>query len=322
MPELAMDTMNRNGEVDESNGDYAPQKESYSQGSPRSTLSPQSPHSGSIGMAMNGGIDTSTEQLYHNICEMQSSDQSPSWASFGSFGEESRIDSELNHLVGYAPEDLEIRREVVIDVSAIYQSMNDLEQALKLLKKALKIFGDAPGHQSTSAGIEAQMGVMYYMMGNFTDSYSTFKSSITKFRATGEKKSALFGIALNQMGLACVQRYSINEAADLFEEARKILEKEYGPYHPDTLGVYSNLAGTYDAMGRLDAAIETLEYVVGMREEKLGTANPDVADEKRRLSELLKEAGRARNKKTRSLETLLDANNPPQIIKQDIIEVS
>ncbi|KAM1015143.1 hypothetical protein TB2_044877 [Malus domestica] len=716
MPELAMDMMNRNGEVDESNGDYAPQKESYSQGSPRSTLSPQSPHSGSIGMAMNGGIDTSTEQLYHNICEMQSSDQSPSWASFGSFGEESRIDSELNHLVGYTPEDLEIRKEVVvenkeegvcsdstpekanvkrsptkvkspsaktspkskstnekppldkrngknpkkgnvilsknkhrsfglrggvrfrngvddhppevglnnldlgpyllkqtrdlissgenpkkalklalravelfekctsgkpnlelvmclhvlaaiycslgkyneaipvleraidipaiedgdnyalakfagcmqlgdiyamtgqiensilfytagmeiqrqvlgdkdlrlgetcryvaeahvqalqfdeaqklcqmaleihrengsasleeaadrrlmglicdskgefeaalehyvlanmsmsandqevdaasidcsigdaylslarydeavfsyqkaltvfkttkgethpavasvyvrladlhnkigkfkesksycenahqiygkpnpgipseeiagglIDVSAIYQSMNDLEQALKLLKKALKIFGDAPGHQSTSAGIEAQMGVMYYMMGNFTDSYSTFKSSITKFRATGEKKSALFGIALNQMGLACVQRYSINEAADLFEEARKILEKEYGPYHPDTLGVYSNLAGTYDAMGRLDAAIETLEYVVGMREEKLGTANPDVADEKRRLSELLKEAGRARNKKTRSLETLLDANNPPQIIKQDIIEVS
>lgn len=208
----------------------------------------------------------------------------------------------------------------LIDVSAIYQSMNDLEQAVKLLKKALKIFGDAPGQQSTTAGIEAQMGVMYYMMGKYSDSYNTFKSSTTKFRATGEKKSALFGIALNQMGLACVQRYSINEAADLFEEARNILEKEYGPYHPDTLGVYSNLAGTYDAMGRLDDAIEILEYVVGMREEKLGTANPDVADEKRRLSELLKEAGRVRNRKTRSLETLLDKANP-QITRTDSIEV-
>lgn len=208
----------------------------------------------------------------------------------------------------------------LIDVSAIYQSMNDLEQAIKLLKKALKIFGDTPGQQSTTAGIEAQMGVMYYMMGKYSDSYNTFKSSTTKFRATGEKKSALFGIALNQMGLACVQRYSINEAADLFEEARNILEKEYGPYHPDTLGVYSNLAGTYDAMGRLDDAIEILEYVVGMREEKLGTANPDVADEKRRLSELLKEAGRVRNRKTRSLETLLDKANP-QITRTDSIEV-
>ncbi|KAK7266099.1 hypothetical protein RIF29_18739 [Crotalaria pallida] len=208
----------------------------------------------------------------------------------------------------------------LIDVAAIYQSMNDLEKGLKLLKKALKIYGNAPGQQSTIAGIEAQMGVMYYMLGNYSDSYNIFKSAIAKFRASSEKKSALFGIALNQMGLACVQRYAINEAADLFEEARTILEKEYGPYHPDTLGVYSNLAGTYDAMGRVDDAIEILEHVVGMREEKLGTANPDVDDEKRRLQELLKEAGRARNRKSRrSLETLLDAN--PHLIKENGIQV-
>ncbi|KAJ4824506.1 Protein KINESIN LIGHT CHAIN-RELATED 2 [Turnera subulata] len=208
----------------------------------------------------------------------------------------------------------------LIDLSAIYQSMNELDQALKLLKKALKIYGDTPGQQSTIAGIEAQMGVMYYMMGNYADSYKTFKSSISKFRASGEKKSALFGIALNQMGLACVQRYAINEAAELFEEARSILEKGYGPYHPDTLGVYSNLAGTYDAMGRWDDAIEILDYVVGMREEKLGTANPDVDDEKRRLVELLKDAGKVRNRKSRSLVTLLDTD--VQVSKDDGIEVS
>ncbi|WJX70288.1 Protein KINESIN LIGHT CHAIN-RELATED 2 [Trifolium repens] len=208
----------------------------------------------------------------------------------------------------------------LIDVAAIFQSMNDLEKGLKLLKKALKIYNNVPGQQSTIAGVEAQMGVMYYMLGNYSDSYDIFKSSVAKFRASGEKKSALFGIALNQMGLACVQRYAINEAADLFEEARTILEKEYGPYHPDTLGVYSNLAGTYDAMGRMDDAIEMLEYVVGMREEKLGTANPDVDDEKRRLAELLKEAGRARNRKSkRSLETLLDTKS--QLIKDNGIKV-
>ena len=136
------------------------------------------------------------------------------------------------------------------DVSAIYESMNEIEQALKLLEKALKIYKDAPGQQSTIAGIEAQMGVMHYMLGNYAESYNSFKNAISKLRASGEKKSAFFGIALNQMGLACVQRYAINEAAELFEEARGILEQEYGPYHPDTLGVYSNLAGTYDAVGR------------------------------------------------------------------------
>ncbi|XP_052196601.1 protein KINESIN LIGHT CHAIN-RELATED 2 [Diospyros lotus] len=195
------------------------------------------------------------------------------------------------------------------DVSAIYESMDELEQALRLLQKALKIYGNAPGQQSTIAGIEAQMGVLYYLTGHYSDSYNSFKDAISKFREIGEKKSALFGIALNQMGLACVQLYAINEATDLFEEARSILENEYGPYHPDTLGVYSNLAGTYDAMGRSGDAIEILEYVIGMREEKLGTANPDVDDEKRRLAELLKEAGRVRNRQTRSLETLLDTNS-------------
>lgn len=59
---------------------------------------------------------------------------------------------------------------------------------------------------------------------------------------------------------------------------------------------------------RLDDAILTLEHVVGMREEKLGTANPDVDDEKRRLSELLKEAGRVRSRKVRSLENLFDGD--------------
>ncbi|KAL1187741.1 Protein KINESIN LIGHT CHAIN-RELATED 2 [Cardamine amara subsp. amara] len=195
-----------------------------------------------------------------------------------------------------------------IEISAIYQSMNELEQSLKLLRRALKIYANAPGQQNTIAGIEAQMGVISYMMGSYSEAYNIFKSAISKFRNSGEKKTALFGIALNQMGLACVQRYAINEAADLFEEAKTILEKEYGPYHPDTLAVYSNLAGTYDAMGRLDDAIEILEYVVGTREEKLGTANPEVEDEKQRLVALLKEAGRGRSKRNRALFTLLDKN--------------
>lgn len=61
-------------------------------------------------------------------------------------------------------------------------------------------------------------------------------------------------------------------------------------------------------VARLDEAIEILEYVVEMREEKLGTANPDVDDEKRRLAELLKEAGRGRSRKAKSLENLLETN--------------
>ncbi|KZV32948.1 tetratricopeptide repeat protein 28-like [Dorcoceras hygrometricum] len=239
---------------------------------------------------------------------------------------------------GSAPEEI---ASGLVDISAIYESMNEPNRALQLLQKAIKVYGNAPGSQCTVAGIEAQMGVLYYILGSFSESCATLKSAILKFRAVGEKKSAFFGIALNQMGLACVRLYLINEAADLFEEARTILEAESGPDHADTLGVYSNLAGTYDAMGRyklqvsefsclisdwnmkyklfsngfgfdshrFSDAIEILEYVVEMREEKLGTANPDVEDEKRRLAVLLQEAGFVRTRKSRSLEALLVKNS-------------
>jgi len=50
-------------------------------------------------------------------------------------------------------------------------------------------------------------------------------------------------------------------------------------------------AATNDAMGRIEDATEILEYILKVREESLGTANPDVDDEKKILAELLKEAG-------------------------------
>nr|CAD1834236.1 unnamed protein product [Ananas comosus var. bracteatus] len=155
------------------------------------------------------------------------------------------------------------------DIAAIYESMNELEHALKLLQKALKIYNDATGRPSTIAGIEAQIGVLYYISGNYYESYSFFRNAIEKFRACGEIKPGFLATALNQMGLACVHLNKISEATELFKEAKITMEEEYGQYHPDTLGVCSNLAGAYDAMGRLNEAIEMLEYVVGIREELL-----------------------------------------------------
>lgn len=62
-------------------------------------------------------------------------------------------------------------------------------------------------------------------------------------------------------------------------------------------------------LSRVEDAIEILEYVLKLREEKLGIANPDFEDEKGRLAELLKEAGRSRNRKAKSLENLIDPNS-------------
>ncbi|XP_050155426.1 protein KINESIN LIGHT CHAIN-RELATED 1-like isoform X2 [Malus sylvestris] len=136
------------------------------------------------------------------------------------------------------------------EIAAIYEAVNEPEEALTLLQKAMKSLDDTPAQRSTIAGIEAQMGVMFYMVGRYVEAWRSFESALSKLRASGERKSAYFGVVLNQMGLASVQLYKLDEAAQLFEEAKEILEQESGLCHPDTLGVYSNLAATYDAMGR------------------------------------------------------------------------
>lgn len=137
------------------------------------------------------------------------------------------------------------------DLAAVYESLNEHEEAIRLLQRALKLCDGSPGQQSAVAGIEAQMGVLYYAAGDFAKSRCSFHSAISKLRNCGEKKQPAFlAVALNQMGLACVQLCEIQEAAGLFQEAKSIMEKEHGPHHPETLEIYSNLAATYDAMGR------------------------------------------------------------------------
>lgn len=106
------------------------------------------------------------------------------------------------------------------------------------------------GQQAAMGGIEAQMGIMYYMMEKFGPALDAFKSATCKLRDGGLEKTPLLGMLLNQMGITCVELGDIEQAAELFENSRSILEDTYGPSHLDTLDVCTNLAGSYDALGR------------------------------------------------------------------------
>ncbi|KAJ6760698.1 hypothetical protein OIU79_025526 [Salix purpurea] len=88
MPGIVMDGINEEAIVNEMNGNSVPMKEnSVPNKSPRNTSSPHNLNSAGVdppvdavsvhGVAVDGVVDTSIEQLYENVCDMQSSDQSP-----------------------------------------------------------------------------------------------------------------------------------------------------------------------------------------------------------------------------------------------------
>jgi len=195
------------------------------------------------------------------------------------------------------------------EIAGLFESMGEYNQAICLLQKALEILENTPGQQSAVGGIEAQMGVLFQLIGKYEEAYMFFKKAVSKLKFGNNKKSWPLGMLLNQMGLACIGLNALWDAAEIFEEARTIAEEVCGPHHPDTLDIISNLAGAYDAMGRMDDAITLLEVIVEVKEEGLGTVHPDIEDERQRLTELLKETGRPYVRKMNTLQDLLSTKH-------------
>lgn len=199
------------------------------------------------------------------------------------------------------------------EIAGLFESMGEYNQALSLLQRALEILENTPGQQSAVGGIEAQMGVLFHLIGKYEEAYMFFKKAVSKFTIGNNKKTWPLGMLLNQMGLACMGLNALWDAAEIFEEARTIAEEVCGPHHPDTLDIISNLAGAYDAMGRVDDAITLLEVILEVKEERLGTVHPDVEDERQRLTELLKETGRSHTRKLSTLQDLLSTKHSSRI---------
>ncbi|XP_042507588.1 protein KINESIN LIGHT CHAIN-RELATED 2-like [Macadamia integrifolia] len=190
--------------------------------------------------------------------------------------------------------------------AALFESMGELKHAISLLYKAREIIESTLEHPNAIVGgIEAQIGVMLQMTGNHREAYLMLRSAISSYRLVDQKKSLVVGKLLNQMGLACLGLDSIWEAAENFEQSKDVLERVCGAHHSNTLDVCINLAGTYDAMGRVDKAIDLLDGILEEMENRLGTANTEVEHIRKWLSKMLKETGRCRTRKAHTLQDLL-----------------
>lgn len=100
------------------------------------------------------------------------------------------------------------------------------------------------------AGIEAQLGILHYMQGQFKQALQSFQDAATKMRNGTLRNSPLLGMVLNQMGLTSIELGDVHQALGFLEEAKSVMDNTAGPHHLDTLDVCNNLACTYTALGR------------------------------------------------------------------------
>jgi hypothetical protein len=80
----------------------------------------------------------------------------------------------------------------LMEIPIIYDALGDLDEAQKLLHMALRLLEGSSREWSIIAGVVAQMGVLYYMVGRYANSGNSFKSADANSRAIGERKSTFF----------------------------------------------------------------------------------------------------------------------------------
>ncbi|KAJ4966915.1 hypothetical protein NE237_018764 [Protea cynaroides] len=191
-------------------------------------------------------------------------------------------------------------------IAGLFQSMGEIKHAISLLYKAHEIIEGTLEHPNAIVGgIEAQIGVMLQMIGNHHEAYLMLGSAISRYGLVDQNTNIVVGMLLNQMGLACVGLNFIWEAAEKFEQSKAVFEQLCGAHHSNTLDVCINLAGTYDAMGRVEKGVDLLDKILEEMENRLGTAHPEVEHIRKWLSQMIKETGRCRARKPRTLHDLL-----------------
>jgi tetratricopeptide (TPR) repeat protein len=80
----------------------------------------------------------------------------------------------------------------LMEIPVIYEALGDLDEAQKLLHRALRLLDGSSREWSIVVSVVAQMGVLYYMVGRYANSGNSFKSAVAKSRAIGERKSTFF----------------------------------------------------------------------------------------------------------------------------------
>jgi tetratricopeptide (TPR) repeat protein len=183
--------------------------------------------------------------------------------------------------------------EAFTELSAIYEQMNQPEEAIGLLKRALTVFAEIPEQKNAAAGTQAQVGLLLINNGQLEAALPHLEDAVEKLRQSFGDNHFSLGLVLNHLGVAHLELGHPVKALKILEEAKEILSKAYGPSHSDTLGSYESLVNVYSKLGRYEEAIACARHIVSELKEQ---GNEDAFLEAQRKLRILEDQ-KARNAK-------------------------
>ncbi|KAH9605389.1 hypothetical protein KSS87_000469 [Heliosperma pusillum] len=186
--------------------------------------------------------------------------------------------------------------EAYMEISMQYETMNEFEIAISLLKRALALLEKLPQEQHSEGSVSARIGWLLLLTGKVTQAIPYLESAAETLKESFGSKHFGVGYIYNNLGAAYLELERPQSAAQMFAVAKDIMDVSLGPHHIDSIEACQNLSKAYAAMKSYPIAIEFQQKAVDAWAGHGGSAE-DELKEARRLLEQLKVQARGASSK-------------------------
>ncbi|KAI3806065.1 hypothetical protein L1987_21957 [Smallanthus sonchifolius] len=175
--------------------------------------------------------------------------------------------------------------EAYMEISMQYETMNEFETAISLLKKAQNMLEKIPNEQHSVGSASARIGWLLLLTGKVQESIPYLEDAIERLKENFGSKHFGVGYVYNNLGAAYLELDRPQSAAQVFALAKDIMDTSLGPNHVDSIEACQNLSKAYSAMRSYALAINFQEKAIdGWRGH-----GPSVKDELKEAIRVLEE---------------------------------
>ncbi|KAK6164515.1 hypothetical protein DH2020_001379 [Rehmannia glutinosa] len=178
--------------------------------------------------------------------------------------------------------------EAFMEISMLYEAMNEFETAISLLKRTLAMVEKLPQEQHSVGSVSARIGWLLLLTAKVEQAIPYLEDAAERLKESFGSKHFGVGYVYNNLGAAYLELDRPQSAAQVFAYAKDIMDVALGPHHMDSIEACQNLSKAYAAMKSYPLAINFQEKVVEGLEGHGPTAQ-DELDEAVRVLEQLKE---------------------------------
>ncbi|KAM7527286.1 hypothetical protein LguiB_030696 [Lonicera macranthoides] len=180
--------------------------------------------------------------------------------------------------------------EAYMEISMQYETMNEFETAISLLKRTQALLEKLPQEQHSVGSVSARIGWLLLLTGKVAQAIPYLEDAAERLKESFGSKHYGVGYVYNNLGAAYLELDRPQSAAQVFAFAKEIMDVSLGPHHTDSIEACQNLSKAYSAMGSYPLAINFQEKVVEAWEGHGPTAKDELKEAYRLLDQLKKKA--------------------------------